>query len=241
MKNFSAFIGYDYRWPLSYAVTIRSLMARSTLDFPITPLLLPHLQATGVYDRPMHITNNQMHDRISDAPMATEFAISRFFIPHLSGRKGWSLFCDSDFLFRADVAGLVDQIDPGKAVMCVKHQYAPPEKEKMGGQLQTLYARKNWSSLMLINNEHPKNHVLEPGLLNAVPGRDLHAFSWLDDSDIGELGPEWNWLEGHSDPAIDAKAVHYTRGTPEMPDMGVLPYESEWHAVAAQINLCKVA
>lgn len=240
MKNFSAVIGYDNRWTAAYAVTVRSLLKKTKLQFPVIPLLLPHMQATGVYDRPMHKDGNQLHDKISGAPMATEFAISRFFIPFLCGYSGWSLFCDSDFLFRADIEELLALADPSKAVMCVHHDYAPPEDKKMDGQMQTLYRRKNWSSLMLFNNEHPKNRFLEPGLLNAVPGRDLHAFSWLDDSDIGALGPEWNWLEGHSDPAINAKAVHFTRGTPDMPGYENAPYADEWRSVAASVNLCGV-
>lgn len=240
MKNFSAIIGYDNRWPTAYAVTVRSLLDRTDLKFPVVPLVLPHMQATGVYDRPMRKNGNQLHDNISGAPMATEFAISRFFIPFLSGFYGWSLFCDSDFLFRADVKDLLALADESKAVMCVHHQYAPPENTKMDGQAQTLYKRKNWSSLMLFNNEHPKNRLLEPSLLNALPGRDLHAFSWLDDSDIGALPHEWNWLEGHSDPALDAKAVHFTRGTPDMDGYEQAPYADEWRTVAARINLCEV-
>lgn len=235
----SAFIGYDFRWPLAYGVTVRSLMQYAP-GINITPLLLPHFQALGIYDRPMHIHKNQMHDVISDAPMATEFAISRFFIPYLAQYQGWSLFCDSDFLFRADLSGLFDLIDPEKAVMCVQHSYTPPETTKMDGQAQTLYRRKNWSSLMLINNEHPANRILEPSLLNQLPGRDLHAFNWLEDSQIGALPSEWNWLEGHSADAINAKAVHFTRGTPDMPGYEHVRYADEWRDVAKTINLCKV-
>lgn len=235
----SAYIGYDKRWPLAYAVTIRSFLKHSSIQFPITPLLLPHLQAAGLYTRDTLVENNQMHDVISDAPMATEFAISRFFIPYLANRQGWSLFCDSDFLFRTDVKKLFDQIDPSKAVMCVKHQYEPPEKTKMDGQLQTLYRRKNWSSLMLINNEHPRNRCLDLDYLNTQPGRVLHAFDWLHDSDIGELDPSWNWLEGHSDVEIVPNAIHYTRGTPDMIDGILTPYDDEWWDTANSINLCK--
>lgn len=239
----SAFIGYDSRFPLAYAVTVRSIInnidPESSFCFPIMPILLPHLQAEGAYYRPMHSKNGQMFDEISEAPMATEFAISRFFIPWLANRKGWSLFCDSDFLFRCDVQELFEQIDPSKAVMCVKHNYEPPEGTKMDGQMQTLYRRKNWSSLMLINNEHTRNNILDTDYLNRVPGRDLHAFSWLHDSDIGELDPKWNWLEGHSDMGIDPKIIHYTRGTPDMKGYEKVPYAKEWWAVANQIEMCK--
>lgn len=240
MKNFSAFIGYDPRWPLAYAVTVRSLIQKSAgLSFPITPLVLADMQGKAIYNRPMQKKDNQIFDDISGAPMATEFAISRFFIPHLADYQGWSLFTDSDFLFRAPLGALLEQIDESKAVMCVKHHYEPPESTKMDGQMQTLYRRKNWSSMMLINNAHPSNRILEPGLLNAVPGRDLHAFTWLDDKEIGELSPEWNWLEGHSDPALDAKVVHFTRGTPDMEGYEHVQYADEWRAVAGTITICR--
>lgn len=236
----NAYIGFDPRWPMAFAVTIRSLFEKSSIAFPIHPILLPQLQGLNIYDRPMHVRDGQLFDNISDAPMATEFAISRFFIPHLSGYKGWSLFCDSDFLFRTDVAELFALADDKYAVMCVKHEYEPLEDTKMDGQLQTLYKRKNWSSLMLINNAHPKNKVLEPQLLNKLPGRDLHAFNWLEDDEIGELSPRWNWLEGHSDKALDPHAVHFTRGTPDIKGYENAPFADEWRGVAETINLSKV-
>lgn len=239
MKNFSAFIGYDSRHPVAYAVTVRSLINQTHgMDLPITPILLPDLQGKGLYDRPMMQKDGQLFDVISDAPMSTEFAISRFFIPYLANYQGWSLFTDSDFLFRKPLDELFEQADDTKAVMCVQHEYEPPETTKMDGQLQTLYRRKNWSSMMLINNEHPKNRVIEPKLLNALPGRDLHAFSWLEDDDIGALDVRWNWLEGHSDPGIDPAAVHYTRGTPDMEGYEDAPFSDEWCAVADTVNIC---
>lgn len=238
MRN-SVFIGYDSRWPLAYAVTARSMIEKSSADLDINPLLLPHLNGIGVYNRRTTIKNGQMHDEISGAPMATEFAISRFLIPHLAGKKGWSLFCDSDFLWRADVQQLFALADPEKAVMCVKHQYAPPENTKMDGQAQTLYRRKNWSSLMLINNEHPANVDLNLESVNYRPGRDLHAFFWLDDQMIGELPVEWNWLEGHSPAEVEPKALHYTRGTPDMAGYESTPFADEWRAVAERITMCE--
>jgi len=235
----NAFIGYDYRMPLAYAVTVRSLMEKAKKPFPVNALLLTDLIAKRAYDRAMYRKDGQMFDVISDAPMATEFAISRFFVPWLNRYEGWSLFCDNDFLFRSDIWELFEQMDDKYAVMCVKHEHCPTEAKKMDGQLQTLYKRKNWSSLMLINNAHPKNKVLEPKLLNALPGRDLHAFTWLDNEDIGALDPEWNWLEGHSSDTIDPCAVHYTRGTPDLMEYMNAPFSEEWRAVANTISLCE--
>lgn len=59
-----------------------------------------------------------------------------------------ALFCDLDFMFRDDIKKLFALADDRYAVMCVQHDYQPPEETKMDGRTQTKYARKNWSSLM---------------------------------------------------------------------------------------------
>ncbi len=236
----SAYIGFDCRFPLAYAVTARSLLQKTILNIPVTPLVLADLVAKRIYDRPTVRDGRQMIDVISGAPMSTEFAISRFFIPYLAKFQGWSLFCDSDFLFFDDVRHLFDIArSSDKAVLCVKHDYRPDAGVKMDGQKQIPYTRKNWSSLMLFNNEHPKNRLLEPSLLNALPGRDLHGFTWLDDDDIGELPPRWNWLEGHSDIGINPSAVHFTRGTPDVAGYELIPYAEHWNTLADSISLCR--
>lgn len=235
----SVFVGFDHRYPLPYAVTVRSILKHTASKPNIQPLLLPHLQGMGLYDRPMYQEGNQLHDEISGAPMATEFAISRFLIPYLTGYRGWSLFCDSDFLFRDDVKKLFAQADPRYAVMVVHHEYEPSESEKMGGQKQTRYNRKNQSSLMLINNAHPSNRKLGLNILKKWPGRDLHAFKWLKPEEIGHLNAEWNWLEGHTPDSIIPKAVHFTRGTPDMPGYENVPFSDEWWKIAQEIKICK--
>ena len=161
--------------------------------------------------------------------MSTEFAITRFLTPFIS-RTEWAIFCDCDFLWRADVRELVALADPAYAVQVVQHEYSPAEGMKMDGQLQLNYRRKNWSSLMLWNCRHPAHEPLREWI-NTRPGRNLHAFEWLEDSLIGSLPHAWNWLEGHSDRGIEPKAVHFTRGTPEMQGYEDIPYAQEWRDV----------
>ena len=86
----------------------------------------------------------------------------------------------------------------------------------MDGQIQTFYARKNWSSVVLWNLDHPGNKRLTLEHLNTKPGRDLHAFKWLSDDEIGELPVEWNWLVGVYEPNDQAKLLHFTLGVPDM-------------------------
>lgn len=170
----------------------------------------------------------QLWDPISEAPMATEFAISRFLTPFLAGWKGWAIFLDCDFLALRNPQRLVELLDPRFAVMCVQHRHEPAPGVKMDGQLQTLYARKNWSSLMAFNCEHPSNQELTLDLVNEAPGRDLHRFCWLRDEEIGALPQEWNWLVGHSDPHVVPSFVHYTDGGPWLDAYADCDFAREW-------------
>jgi hypothetical protein len=170
-----------------------------------------------------------MWDVISDAPMSTQHANARFLVPHLA-RVGWALFCDGDFLFRWNVARLFEELDESKAVYCVKHEYEQRPGTKMDGQSQLAYPRKNWSSFIIFNVDHPANAQLTLEKVNTLPGRDLHRLFWLDDGDIGELEPAWNFLVGHSDPAIVPKSVHFTEGVPDMVGYENVPYADEWRS-----------
>jgi lipopolysaccharide biosynthesis glycosyltransferase len=143
-------------------------------------------------------------------------------------KTGWALFMDCDVLVRRNLDALFKLCDPSKAVMVVKHDHRPTVAVKMDGQEQTIYPRKNWSSVCLWNVDHPANIALSPELVNSIPGRDLHAFSWLPDNLIGELPPEWNWLAGISDPNIDPAIVHFTNGVPTMPGFENSPFAAEW-------------
>lgn len=228
----SVWIGFDMREAAAFAVACHSASARTFAPLQVRGVILPDLIAAGLYDRPMlgYQKLGQpalLFDEISGAPMSTAFAISRFFVPLLA-RTGWALFMDCDVLIRGNLMDLFAQADPTKAVMCVKHAFDHAEGTKMDGQAQQPYARKNWSSVMLINCDHPANRALDLKLLNSAPGRDLHRFCWLEDDLIGELDPKWNWLVGHSDPAIDPAIVHFTDGGPWFPGFENVPYATEW-------------
>src|SRR5260370_33706560 len=86
---------------------------------------------------------------------STEFSLTRFLVPALAGYRGWSLYMHGDMRCRVDIAALAAEIErqPDKAVLVCKHDYEPRPGLKMLNQVQTKYPRKNWSSLMLFNNE----------------------------------------------------------------------------------------
>lgn len=216
------YVGWDARETEAYEVCRGSLLARASLPVTLRPIKLSDLRARGLYWRPTDVRDGRLWDAISDAPMSTEFAISRFFAPLLakstaSSIADWVMFCDCDFLWLADVQQLFAQLDASKAVACVQHSYVPNETVKMDGQLQLLYQRKNWSSLMVINLRHSANDWLNVENLNRVPGRDLHRFCWLRDDQMQALDFRWNWLEGTYRPSeTPPYAVHFTRGGPWM-------------------------
>jgi len=230
----SVWIGYEPRECDAFIVARSSLVERSSTAIDVHSIILADMERAELYRRPYYRGHgNFLKDKISDAPMSTEFAISRFLTPHLARDRypahgGWALYMDCDMLVRADVADLFALADPAKAVMCVKHRHEPRERTKMDGQEQIHYARKNWSSVMLFNCEHPANASLTVDLINRVPGRDLHRFCWLEDDLIGELPAEWNHLVGYSGAeGGEPKIVHFTNGTPSMLGMR-MPYADEW-------------
>ncbi len=227
-------IGFDPREAAAFAVA-RGSIQRWNRHIPVRGLVLSHLQNIGLYYRPTERRLGRLWDVISSAPMSTEFAISRFLVPtlqregtHEDDVVGWAIFMDCDVLVRCNLTEMISQFDDSKAVMCVKHIHNPTNIEKMDGQVQTAYPRKNWSSVMAINCNHPSNKALSVDMVNQVVGRDLHRFFWLDDDEIGELGPEWNYLVGHTPTEIDAKIVHYTDGGPWLPSFAKVEYADEW-------------
>lgn len=233
MTSRSIWIGFDPREQPEVSVCCASIRAHLSADIEIHAVALDPLTQMGLYQRPTEIRDSELWDVISDAPMSTEFAISRFFIPQVCS-DDWALFMDCDMLVRADLVQLFDLADPTKAIQVVQHDYAPVEKRKMDGKTQTTYSRKNWSSVMLWNLQHPANKLLtgESGArkLNSWAGRALHQFAWLEDSEIGALPREWNHLVGVYPPNPGAKIAHFTLGSPRMPGYEKSEFADEWLA-----------
>ena len=95
-----------------------------------------------------------------------EFTFTRFLIPELTNFEGWAVFMDSDMILTTDIKELFEQADDKYAVMCVQHDYKVTESTKMDGQKQTIYPRKNWSSMVLWNCGHPSNKVVTQDFVN---------------------------------------------------------------------------
>jgi hypothetical protein len=252
------YIGYDGRQQAAFAVARMSAQAHTHAKdryAPIEAVMVEQLQKAGLYTRRLYKALNEdntfshYYDPISGANMSTAFAISRFFVMYLGANepvlrqpgfndktKGWALFMDCDMLVRDNLDSLFSELEKAndtKAIFCVKHKHEPPEGTKMDGQLQQLYLRKNWSSVMAFNLDHPANKKLTLDMCNELPGRDLHRFCWLEDDElIGSLDPKWNFLVGYSDPTVVPSIVHYTEGGPWLatthPEFENLPFADEW-------------
>ena len=235
VMNKRVYIGFDTREVDGYVVARHSIelsrRVRSPQHFSVHPVTLRHLRSDGLYHRPTsRDAQGRLFDDISEHPMSTEFAISRFFVPHLmrkftsiaNGRR-WAIFMDSDVIVTTDLDDLFSYADPAYAVQVVKHDYQPEAGVKMDNQVQSRYFRKNWSSVILWNVDHPSNLKLDEQMLNTLPGRDLHRFCWLKDEEIGALPHRFNFLLGH-DTLPDAETkledfrgiIHFTEGLPTM-------------------------
>lgn len=234
----SVYIGYDSPYPQAFAVAARSViqsMGYCTPSRCVHGLRLQALVEAGLYTRGVQVDSfGQLFDPISQAPMSTEFAISRFLTPTLHGPEGLALFMDCDMLIRGQIieAFGIAAKDRSKAVWVVKHQLDNSgEARKMDNRIQTSYARKNWSSFMIFNCEHPKVRALTPERVNAMRGLELHQFQWLDDDEIGELSERWNWLVGVRPEPEDVANVHWTLGGPWLEEFGDAPYAREWNDI----------
>lgn len=220
LEELKIYVGWDSREDIAYQVCKKSIRQTATVPVNIVPLKQKTLRTAGLYSRPV------------DTLASTEFTFTRFLVPRLMGYKGWALFIDCDFLFLDDVKKLFDQRNDKYAVMCAQHDYTPKEGVKMDGKAQTIYPRKNWSSMMLINCGHPSNLNLTDQLVNDEykTGAYFHRFSWLQDREIGKLSHEWNWLVGWYNEPADGKPkmIHYTEGGPWFENYRFCEYDQIW-------------
>lgn len=217
------YIGYDSREQDAYAVAEKT--ARK-FGCETTPVYEDRLRAAGLLTRPTD-RRGVIWDFASSAPQATEFAISRFFVPLLA-HSGWVLAVDCDVVFLRDPKPLIASADSSKAVSVVKHGPLPRVGTKMDQQPQIPYARKNWSSVALWNCDHPANRRLNLTMLNSWTGRDLHAFAWLADDEIGRLPPEANWLVGVQEKPPEPIIAHFTEGGPWLPGWQTREHDDIW-------------
>jgi hypothetical protein len=230
-------IGYDPREDLAWRVARASLLAHTPPRLQVWQFTLDAVREAGVYKRPTKKRAGQLFDVISNAPMSTEHALLRFWIPW-AFKSGRALFVDGDVLFRADARQLFAAANPRHAVSVVKHAQPAGLATKMDGQVQSDYPRKNWSSVCLWNLDHPAHARLTLHEMNTRPGLWLHQFGWLRDEEIGELPASWNHLVGVNEMVSRSavKLAHFTLGTPDMAACADQPFADEWSEVARRAS-----
>ena len=217
------FIGYDPREAIAFHVCANSIIRNASQPVSIIPLALNLLT-----------DYTETHTDGSN-----QFIYSRFLVPHLMQFSGHAIFIDGDMIVRGDIAELWNLKDPTKDVQVVKHDYKTKMTEKYLGAKNEDYPRKNWSSVMLFNCSSFPTLKLTPAYIQQSSGAHLHRFEWTDDSRIGELPIEWNWLPDEFGPNLNAKLLHYTLGTPSFHEFATTPMGDEWHRERILTEYCQ--
>ena len=219
-KKVKIYIGFDQREAIAYHAFVQSLIDHASIPLDITPLAVKTLKG---YE--------EKHEDKSN-----DFVYSRFLTPYLNDFKGWAIFVDGDMICQKDIKELLDLRDDSKALQVVKHDYKTKAHQKYLGNINQDYPRKNWSSVILWNCEHPKHKLLTPDFIANQSGKYLHRFSWLTDDDIGELPKEWNWLATEYPNNEQANIIHYTLGTPCFKDYRDAEMSDIWLKKHKRVN-----
>ena len=223
MSKYNIYIGFDssnYGQELAWEVCKRSILKNcsDTSKINIIKLEKKKLIDSGFFKR-------------TDKDGATEFTYTRFFVPFLNNYTGYAIFVDSDFLWKCDILELFNNyVHVDKALSCVMHKYENcNDKVKMDNQIQEWYPRKNWSSLIVFNCEHPsiKNNLTIENCNNQSP-KWLHRFEYCKDSELLEIEKEYNYLVDYYYDSNNIKALHFTDGGPWHPGYENVSYSDEW-------------
>ncbi len=227
------FIGYDEREAEAAEVARKSLCEVAQDEIEPEMLCAAKLSDQGLLWRITDQRGGQDYDLVSNALKSTRFAASRFLTPILC-QTGYALFVDCDVVFLRDPRAMQLEVSASHAVSVVKHGgNVTPGAWKMVNQKQEAYPRKNWSSVMLFNCDHAANRRLSLRDVNDRPGRDLHRFYWLHDSEIGTLAPHWNWLVDVQRRPANLGIAHMTLGGPWLDGWVGGSFDEEWKAAKA--------
>jgi hypothetical protein len=212
------FIGWDSRFTEPARVLAESFRQNSTQPLDIRFLDKRHLEECYGFRR-----------KVDDPLASTEFTYTRFLVPWLCGYEGHALFCDNDMLCFGDASKLF----PSPAIFNLalyvrKHeQHAVDGSTKMGGVPQTMYVRKNWSSLMIMNCA--KLRAWTPEVVATASGARLHRFQDVPDNEIGAVPDGWNDLE-HQYRAGVTQLLHWTEGGPYLAGCENCPHAELWRS-----------
>tara|TARA_R110000751_G_scaffold10671_6_gene38670 strand:- start:5572 stop:6354 length:783 start_codon:yes stop_codon:yes gene_type:complete len=226
--TFHVYVGYDAINHLAYRVLEASILDQTKETIIIHPLRDWQVRMEGYYWREYKmLKTGQKWDILDERPHSTEFSYTRFLTPLIhraKNRTGPALFMDADMMVRGDLAELFYLSDHNYEVQVVQHDYNPVESTKIVAVEQQLYDRKNWSSMMLFANSYAIQYTEAD--VNRMNRDWLHQLRWANK--IGDIDKRWNWLEGWHDKDLDPLNVHFTRGTPDLPNWGKVDFAKEY-------------
>ena len=94
----------DSREPIAAEVCKHSILRHTSIPVDIVMLKQDTLRRQNLYWRDV------------DKLASTEFTFTRFLIPELNGYAGTAVFMDSDMVMLTDIAELLEDVDPKKAI-----------------------------------------------------------------------------------------------------------------------------
>jgi hypothetical protein len=215
------FVGYDPSQQIAYDVLKYSLEKHAS-----EPIEVIAIDADKIPE----------WNREQDPLQSTPFTYTRFLVPWLCKYEGTALFMDSDMLSLGDISELFHLPMDGLALRVRQHEYNPSETVKMGGKVQTQYPRKNWSSLMLMNNAELGCWTMEA--VETQSGAWLHRFEPIPDEQVGDISEEWNVLDHMTGPT---KLLHYTSGGPWLPGCEDADHADLWHEYREEYEASRAA
>lgn len=218
------FFGHEERVAAGTSVFVHSVLAHAREPLALTPIT--RMATEGIKEG----TN--------------AFTYRRFLVPWAMGFKGLAIFLDgSDMLCRTDISELFAHWKSHTAVSVVKHEYTTKHPRKYVGTAMEAdnldYPRKQWASVMLMDCGHYAWRQVTPEYVERTAPLHLLQLRFLEDSVIGSLPAEWNWLADEDGENEAAKILHWTAGVPGIAHYNGAPMSAEWHsalAAASQIT-----
>lgn len=202
------FIGFDSRIPMASDVLIYTLKKHASIPLDIKLLKI-----------------NELDFKREDPLASTQFTYTRFLVPLLCNYEGLALFLDNDMVCLSDIKEIADLDMTNFALRIVKHDFIPKYGVKMDGKIQSIYPRKNWSSMMLMDCAKLKCWTKEA--VETKPASWLHRFEPITDKLIGELPQHWNVLD--EDINLQTKLWHMTTGAPYFDNYANMPNAVIWY------------
>jgi|TARA_X000001316_G_scaffold9962_1_gene2923 hypothetical protein len=218
------FIGHDTRYEDASSVCRQSIIENSSPnEHKITYLHKEKLKNAGVYGR-------------ADVEgESTEFSFTRFYAPLTANFTGTIMFCDQDFVWLCNPSEILDTLDMSKPVHCVKHEINSDDIQttKMNNQVNKVYPKKFWSSLIIWTDPTAFKHITKESL-DGASAKALHQFQWVNPKQLGSIDKKYNYLVGYYNDN-NYKALHYTQGGPWLPNYENCEHADKWHQVYSRI------